>query len=337
MKVCVIADTHIHPFANFSEGVGVENSRVKISLDALDQVRRFCIDTGIHEVIHAGDLFHARDHQRYPIFNAVFDALAKFSESKIHVTLIAGNHDIVDKSGTLTLHSLRSTAGVYSEFKVLSGLKLCLIPYTTDYEELTKNLEGVPSDHCVIGHLDLVGAKVGSANYVVPEGFSPEIFKRFQRVLLGHYHVEQFLTPTLSYIGALTPVDFGEEGQAGGFYVLETLTGKVTRHTVNCPKFVSVDPSIEWGETDLQTFVKGNYVRVLGKHDAIWDSRLKAAGAASWEWRAKVEAVQSTSRIGGIQDMTWPETVQAYVKQQSTSDLDIEKLGSVGMKLLVPQ
>lgn len=329
MKVCIISDTHIHPFTSFATGTGANNSRVQTSLDALDQVYKYCLANSIKHLIHAGDLFHARDHQRFPIFNAVADKLRDMSQD-LFITLIVGNHDIVDREGTTSVHALGNIEFVNVITKTtITSDGLLLIPYTTNYEHL--RVGSVDDKYCVIGHLDLQGASIGSATHITDKGLPANFFAGYKKVLLGHYHKCQQVSENTFYVGALTPVDFGDKNQEGRFCTLDTETGEVQWLTIKCPQFIEWDATFSTHITDADKFLD-NYVRVFGESSPEILQMLE--GAAAYEFVPKPKEEVSVERIQNIESMNWPELIKRYVSIRKPSNLNNDQLVKLGLELL---
>lgn len=81
----------------------------------------------------------------------------------------------------------------------------------------------------LVGHLMVMGADLGSEQRMIL-GYEPDVLTgavaqpAFDAVLLGHVHRGQVLrdeSPPVLYAGSLERIDFGDEGQEKGFYVVE--------------------------------------------------------------------------------------------------------------------
>lgn len=331
MKIAVIADSHIHPFSNFGKGVGSENSRVRVSLDALDQVLTFCLANKITHLVHLGDVFHARDLQRYQIFNVVYDKFKEFRDKGLEVHIVVGNHDMADVKGTLTIHALGEVVTrIWStEIGYDAGLETYFMAYTKEYDHLIEHcIPSIPNEAIIFGHLDIVGAHVGSAMYVQENGLPWKLFERFKQVLLGHYHLRQPLGKNGYYVGALTPVDFGEAYQTGGFCTIDTKTAEVEFFDIKCPRFMKFDPA------EGVKNVAGSYVRMLCKPDPEWEKWLGDNGAVAWDWHPSVEQEEDKSRIPEISSMRQSQVVQKYVEMNTPRGMDAGRLVRIGTSLL---
>ena len=342
MIVCIIADTHIHPFQSFATGTGSSNSRVQISLNALEQVGQFCARERITQLWHLGDVFHARDHQRFPVFNCVYDAFRKLSK-KLELHFVVGNHDVVDKLGTLTIHAFKEFARVHDQVEWNSDI--FIVPYATNYDEIENMIHAMEPVNivklCCLGHLDVKGARPGSSLFALENGIDPAVFSPFKATVLGHYHVHQSIgqDQRIHYAGALTPVDFGEVDQPGIFCTLDTDTGDTLFHSIDCPKFVKLDAAQINSDGTISpaiaSLLKGNFVRFECKQTTQLNTQLAQVGVAAAEFIPRVDDTEHTDRIENIGSLNWQELMDQYVKVTNpASNVDRERLSKIGMELL---
>ena len=134
-------------------------------------------------------------------------------------------------------------------------------------------------------HLWVTGAKVGSES-MMTIGQEPAVLlsnialPAFDYVALGHIHKRQVLreSPPVVYSGSLERVDFGEENDEKGFYVVDIMpdgaTGKrrVTYdfHPVNARRFLTIDVAPEADDLDpTATVVKAINQQTTGVRDAV--------------------------------------------------------------------
>ena len=336
MLVCIISDTHIHPFARFGHSPGSNNARVKISLSCLDSAIGICKQLGIKHLIHAGDVFHARDLQRYPVFNQVFDKFRSLSK-EVSLHFLVGNHDIVDDKGTLTIDSFRSFAEVYPDSAYVPELNVAFLPFVTNSNSLITIISQIPKEACIIGHFGVHGAQVGSAIHSADRDIEPEHFSEFKSTLLGHFHKVQKVGP-VQFLGVLTPLDFNDLNQPGSFWTLNTDTGEAKRFILQgCPLFVEFDPLLT---PDSETFiktVKQNYVRMRVAQSEVWVKLLKKYNAAGWEWvGVKEETESSQQRIRDIKTLTLGDILKEYIEINPPIDpqLTKDKVLKTGLEVL---
>ncbi len=340
MEFALISDTHIHAFQAFGEGSGSSNSRVQESMKALDFVTNECVRRKITTLIHAGDVFHTRDYQRFPVFNTVLDKFKFMHSQGLDIHIVVGNHDIVDSEETLTLHALRPFATVHTE-PILLPDNILLLPYTTDYETLSASINrerkiDTDGNIIVIGHVPLKGMQMGGTKST--SGWDIENLDGYGVAYWGHYHTHQSLIGIGQIIGPLTPVDFGELDQQGQFLIVNT--AKPMHPEVvptKAPMFVDAelpDPSNKPALVQLAKRIKGNYIRAFHVVDAQWEDWLTQNGARGVVFKPPSFASSTESRISGIEKMGWHDQVTAYVDNNLPDGLDGKKLVSIGNELL---
>ena len=119
-------------------------------------------------------------------------------------------------------------------------------------------------------HVWVTGARVGSES-LISIGQEPAVLlsnialPAFDYVALGHIHKHQVLSenPPVVYSGSLERVDFGEENDEKGFYVVDIepdpTTGKrqvsFEFHPVNARRFLTIDVTPEADDLDPTTTV----------------------------------------------------------------------------------
>jgi len=118
-------------------------------------------------------------------------------------------------------------------------------------------------------HVWVTGAQVGSES-LMAIGQEPALLlsnvaqPAFDYVALGHIHKHQVLTdpstegPPVVYAGSLERVDFGEENDEKGFYMVEIVPDPATGnrqvsfdfHPVNCRRFLTINVALEEHDVD---------------------------------------------------------------------------------------
>jgi exonuclease SbcD len=118
-------------------------------------------------------------------------------------------------------------------------------------------------------HVWVAGATVGSEN-LMAIGREPAILlsnianPAYDYVALGHIHKHQLLAenPPVVYAGSLERIDFGEENDEKGFYVVDILPGDNSKkqvsfkfHPVSARRFLTISVTLNENETDPTTAV----------------------------------------------------------------------------------
>jgi exonuclease SbcD len=113
-------------------------------------------------------------------------------------------------------------------------------------------------------HVWVTGAKVGSES-LMAIGQEPAVLlsnianPAYDYIALGHIHKRQVLSenPPVVYAGSLERIDFGEEHDEKGFYIIDILPGENGKrqvsfefHPVNARRFLTIGITLKEEETD---------------------------------------------------------------------------------------
>ncbi len=324
---CIFGDSQIHPFKQFATGSGINNSRLQTTLKVIDGIRNFCLANGITSAIHLGDVFESRIATRYEHFNPAFETFKKFKEDGIKLTILMGNHDMVDKSGEVTTIDTFSEFATIIKKPAIDG-SLCFLPYFRDPEYVGQIVSQSDSSKFLLAHIDVLGARVAHG-WESDKGIKRDLLSGYRCVLMGHFHLRQTVTEGIYFIGCCCPQSFSEVGEPGYFVTLDDETGEVTWYTTSAPKFLVHDPKNAF----TSSMFEGNYVKWLGNPGSDVDKLLeKAAGYICSPTPAKVHVVP---REKGISlDTNLDQVVEKYARVHK-GDFHIDELIRVGKELLV--
>ena len=231
MKIAVLNDTHC----------GIRNS----SEVFLDNAEKFynevffpeCEKQDIKQILHLGDYY---DHRKFVNFKALnhnrrvfLDQLRKRGMS---MDIIPGNHDTYYKN-TNELNSLKECLGHYMnevnivmEPKVMKygSLNVGLVPWicNDNYEQCMNFIRDCKADW-IGAHLELKGFEMmrGLTN---THGMSPDIFKRFELVLTGHYHVGS-KKDNIWYLGSQMEFFWSDAHDPKFFHIIDTETRQIEK------------------------------------------------------------------------------------------------------------
>lgn len=332
-----ITDTHDHQWTAFATGQGVENSRLKRSNRVIDEAVDFCLQKGITEVIHGGDVFHSRVVNRYECFNPTYEKYRRFKENGIRLRIQRGNHDDVTKDGsTTTIDSFVDIAEVIKTPTVCVEEGIAFLPYSSDSEWIRQWLRDFPDpqNYILLAHIDVLGAEAG-LNWISDKGIDREELAKFKLVLMGHYHKCQQLAPNVFYTGCSIPQDFTEINQPGRMLIFDT-DGRMEWYTTSAPKFVVWNPNFtEIIPTGDQDPLYNSYVKVLAEPNPGIDDILKQRGAVGWIYKPEKKAVQTKQREGNISAGADLNSVVRTYATLHCGTLPLDQLISVGNSLLL--
>ena len=272
MKIAVLNDTHC----------GIRNS----SEVFLDNAEKFynevffpeCEKQDIKQILHLGDYY---DHRKFVNFKALnhnrrvfLDQLRKRGMS---MDIILGNHDTYYKN-TNELNSLKECLGHYMnevnivmEPKVMKygSLNIGLVPWicNDNYEQCMNFIKDCKADW-IGAHLELKGFEMmrGLTN---THGMSPDIFKRFEMVLTGHYHVGS-KKDNIWYLGSQMEFFWSDAHDPKFFHIIDTETRQIEKIRNNNTLFEKVvynDEEIDYNSYNKDLSKKFVKVVVTNKTD----------------------------------------------------------------------
>lgn len=350
MLVALFSDLHAHPFKAYAKILeNGMNSRVRDAVSCIDQVVDECVRRNVDLVLFGGDLFHVRRTINVAAFNAVYEALSKFSLYKIPLAIIPGNHDQADKAGNnhsvfafRTFCTVLDDPGWYElEGRSGSPYALMAIPYTENVEHLRQVLAtdsprlGCPQ--LMLGHLGIQGAKVG-ADFVFSNPHDATVADlnhgKFDQVFLGHYHIRQQLADNTWYIGAPLQHNWGDTGQSRGFVIYDTETRKQEYIKLDSPSFVVTQRG------DDSSVQPGDFVRFLDTHEWSADER-EAVRAKLGASSVEVVVPKQVDKRAPVEEVFDPSaglssSMAKYIAsgKLDTSGLDESYLLQIGLDLL---
>jgi DNA repair exonuclease SbcCD nuclease subunit len=282
-KILLFSDIHLHAFPQFAkEEIGGINSRLFDGLSILDQIATFVEhNSDIKEVLFGGDLFHVRNNISIPTYNAVLDHLIKFNsrllECNCYFTLITGNHDQSNRTGTSNSLEILKHIKHYGNIRYFdepaidtlqfnSDISFVAIPYSEN-KSITKRYLSTPC-HIKLAHVGITGSEIG-ADFVYHNAndycVGDLALASTTACFLGHFHKHQRLADNCFYIGAPLHHNLGDEGQKRGFMTYDLSTNEFCHHRTNYPEFLALsDETLEFMGDGGR--VKGAYVKVKTKH-----------------------------------------------------------------------
>lgn len=225
MKVLVITDQHF----------GVRND----SLIYIEYYKKFYQNVvipfikkyKIKHVLCLGDTF---DRRKSINFNSLEVAkemwFTPLQQLGVTMTMLVGNHDIYYKN-TLRINAPSLLLGEYTNISIIDSptefnignLSIFGVPWICDDNKLKtfELLEKSMSPLCV-GHLEFSGFEV-VPGIVMDHGIQQEPFKKFKKVLSGHFHTKS-TKDNIHYLGNPYELYWNDYQADRGFHILDTDT-----------------------------------------------------------------------------------------------------------------
>lgn len=356
MKILVFSDIHIHPHKKSTE-------RLEHCVEALDWVFKTAHDRKITNVVFLGDLFHDRQRIDVLTYQKAFEVFERhLSSTKMDIRLLLGNHDLwhYERLDVSSVNPLRSIPGVTvvdtpCVQEISDGTEdfyFAFLPYThnpiEDLKVLDKQWKTTVKNNqkkVLGGHISVDGAvwnvrhKTVSEVSVEHDGdmvrVGPEIFEKWDRVFLGHYHAAQKLSESVEYVGSPLQLSFGEAFQDKHILVFDTNEDSI-EYIKNdfSPKHYIIS------EDEIEKYpLNGNFVRVEVEDitsKAMSDMRQRLVEQSSV---STLEIKQSRKReehlVTDAKAILYreDEMLQKYVDQAAPDELDKELLLKIGTEI----
>lgn len=194
-----------------------------------------------------GDIF---DHARpsYRVFTRVAIGLKRLQDAGLRGVAISGNHDTPRLRGTGSPYSaleefFPSTTFAWRMEAVtadLAGVRIHAVPQTLSEDEFKKQLDRSAAElkpdvtSVLIAHVALTSLPSREWKDINELEVQESVFdRRFDRVLLGHYHVHQKASRRTWYAGSTDSFSFADRPKGAGpkgLVVLDTESGAVEHH-----------------------------------------------------------------------------------------------------------
>lgn len=188
----------------------------------------------IKHIIHGGDFFDNRNSVSLQDIDFVVNWFAKrLIEDDLHMTVVLGNHDVAFKN-TNKIHSLTmlkaaapNNVDVVEDPKMveLDGQWYALVPWinSSNYDESVEFLNNIVSKPSVIvvGHFEIIGAKMYANSPVCEHGLEASLFKQFKEVWSGHFHHKSDLN-NIKYLGSAFHLNWQDYGDKRGYHIYDS-------------------------------------------------------------------------------------------------------------------
>lgn len=298
---------------------------------------------GIKRIIHYGDLLDRRKFVNYvsskKMKNSFFDVA--LSEG-ITIDLIPGNHDVYYKNTNevngpqellegypnVTIHMEPQKIGLGNDVNAL------LVPWinNSNYNAFMEKIKeaDVP---LVIGHFEFKGFEMykGMQN---EDGMGTEIFRRFRKVISGHYHHKSD-DGVIFYTGAPYQMNWADHGDQRGFHILHVNAGLDLEFIENPLKmFHKVyynDEEVDYSNEDVEQY-RNRYVQVIvlkKSKPAIYEDYIDRLFRVDPEDLKVVEDMsyfhESQVEDEKLAGLSAAEIIDVYIDELPNNDISIDK------------
>jgi DNA repair exonuclease SbcCD nuclease subunit len=214
-----------------------------------------------------GDLHDTKANIRGECIKTIINV---FKELKVDSYTLVANHDrINEKSVEHSLEFIRPYTNLIETSSYEKQLKLYLIPYYSDADELREYFKSVPKGSTLIMHQGIIGSEAG--HYIQDKSAITKEDVAGLRVISGHYHKRQTIklpdNGTFDYIGNPYTLGFGEaKDPEKGFQILHD-DGSLSFVPTNLRKHVIIEADLS---TDTEEWFNGPIMAGNGVSDLVW-------------------------------------------------------------------
>lgn len=346
MKVLFTADLHIHQHKNSSQ-------RLDDGIKVLEWANETAIKHKCAAAVCIGDLFQDRQKIHVINYQKVFETFQRYSD-KVNWKLLLGNHDLwfADKWDISSVFPFQAVPNVEVISKPCSteidGVTFDWLPFVKNPVKVINEYfpdKTQRKNRVLCAHIAVDGAKQGNFNHTADvsvefEGdmvkVAPEAFDGWRHVLMGHYHLAQFLDERMQYVGSPYQINFSEANHAPHLLILDTdyMTIEYVENTFS-PRHLIVN------ESDLGTVdMVNNFVQVVGdltKFDAFEVQRnLADEQVRSLEFRAARLKPQDVdlNEIREKFNLAEGRTIERFIDATGTNGLERDELIQAAMEVV---
>ena len=307
-----------------------------------------CDRMNIQEIVFGGDMFMSRSAQTLDVLLAVHDALLAAEKRGINVILANGNHDKINQE------AVRGYCHVFDQHgNVLVANDRISLLASEDWEFVLHIIPYFPENGSFIEKLDKLvatGLDKKRKNYLyIHEGIngalsqssekelSPNIFRIFDKVFVGHYHNRCIIDGTnIEYTGSARQMNFGEDEEKGYTIIYPDGHYGFIKNQVNT-RYLVLDVPIEKTGIHLSDQLEeikedGRYrvkVRVHAsstKASGIDKEKLLQAGASKVEVIAEDPEIAEMAGSGLFEKFDnhqIKETYEAFCDEKKIEDVEL--------------
>jgi DNA repair exonuclease SbcCD nuclease subunit len=316
-KRLIFSDIHFHPWT-YGATIGEDgmNSRLAMQAAAADEMIEDAIESGCKYAYFCGDLFHRHGSiptQALSVAAAMFN---KLRNGDIRIRAIPGNHDMEDREGRLHGLSFLPEGEILGSWED-RGLRVLALPYTTNEETLKRFLGDAGEDgqsKMLMLHQGVSGVPL-SSGYVLDERLEASMIPDNCRAFTGHYHFHRAVTPNLTVVGNLTPLNWGDVDQSKGWIIWDDETGEMAqKHQSSHPGFWNYDYEMPIGN------VEGQYIRyttpVTLKEQAEIRADLIEFGALTVEFPEIKTTLKETAKFKKGETLTTEHLLAEFMNSE---------------------
>jgi len=224
MKRIITGDIHLSSYSSDKIKNGLP-LRLHDIFSSLNQISQYAKNNDIKYIDIIGDINNDKDI----FYTRSFLLFRKWLEENrdIHITLLSGNHDM-DSAGDNQISSIEGFADA-PNVRIITVTEydeennILWVPFS---KNIVQNIKGSLKAKILLSHFGVSEAQL-SCGISITSDIGLKELKKFDLVILGHYHKPQQLK-NIWYTGNLCHTSWNDKGEEKRFLVCDTETLNVT-------------------------------------------------------------------------------------------------------------
>lgn len=325
----VLTDTHL------------AESNIETNKSIYRQAIAIAQQHGLKEIDHAGDVFHSRKAQPQGLLKAFCDILDELADAGIKLNCVVGNHDksfYSDSDSFLdpfqyhpAIQLYRFCGARFIDKKV--GIHYASFFADEQYIAMMQDKDingGFSSKNILITHIGCQGAVMNNGTKVESR-ITTDLFHKYDKVLIGHYHDLQALNEKVEYIGASLQHNFGEGTQKGLTLIYDDLSTELV--PLEFPKYLKYEVNVkELTTADIEELKKekelsGDNLRLILKGEeqdlkAFNLQTIRELGISVQLEQKSVDKKELEQRVEPFTSKTLEDEFKVFCKKQKLNHKD---------------
>lgn len=233
MRFVISGDWHLSGYTNDKKAPKSNLSeRLHYIKEAMYSLIEYCKINNINTIVVAGDILHNKS-----IIHTIAQSVLLIflrDNPDIHFIILDGNHDLEGKGNKVVsaLMSIDNEPNV-TRIGTENGMykdevnDILYVPYSSKMIDIIKN----NSAKYLISHFGLNEGMLSSGQSIVADLSIIDLAKKYEIVILGHYHKPQEITKddiTVYYTGSLIQLNWNDKNEEKRFLDVESETNEIT-------------------------------------------------------------------------------------------------------------
>lgn len=327
MKFAFTADIHLRRWSDNQYDENGNPLKLMEILNCFEQICIYCCDNKIDNIVVGGDLNDTKGMIYASSFILFKNIIEKYNN--LNYFIISGNHDIIEKDKTefcIDIFRNISNVSIITEPLILDDISF--IPWSAKVIDDVKEADG---NKILISHFGLNEAQL-SSGLSLRTSITLNDLKKFDTVLLGHYHKPQNIG-NVYYSGSLIPIRRDERNEIKRFLVIDDddiLSIPTTGYRNYIEIVIEENDDYEKLKQDIEEYKQsGNFVVIKNNMKVIPTELTESVKDGV---RLIDNYVDDSVSRGITSSMNLEEQMKKWAELEKVPDSEIEEYVDVGLE-----